>query len=125
LIEVLRQVDPNDVVVWLADDLEYPERRLSRELTRSGFDVRRVPLPVLRRSYLRMRRVPWLMFRWFQSVVGLLLIRPRRVYLNTSACLPLAPAARLSGAHVIVHIHESWGRTERRLLGWLLRFAHD
>ena len=98
LVEVLNQVEPNNAVVWLVERLEYPERQLSKLLASRGFKVLRVPLPVLRRSYLRLRLMPWLVLRLLRSTGRLLTLRPRLVYLNTSACLPLAPAARLAGA---------------------------
>jgi glycosyltransferase involved in cell wall biosynthesis len=126
LLEIVNQV-PEDVPteVWLPDDLDYPDRLLSRALAQRGVRVRRVPVPVLRRAYVRAARVPWLLARTARCAHRLVRLRPRAVYLNTTACLLLAPVARLVGARVSVHVHESWGGMERRLLGPLLLFAHQ
>jgi glycosyltransferase involved in cell wall biosynthesis len=43
------------------------------------------------------------------------------VYLNSSASLMVAPAARAVGARVVVHVHESWSRVERLVLSPFLR----
>ncbi len=125
VVEVLRGgvagAAPAQVHVLLPDDVDYPQRQLSTELTRRGVDVEVVPLPVLRRDYLRARALPALVRRAWSAWRRLRRVRPDVVYLSTSAALALAPLARVVGARTVLHVHESWSATERRLLGPLLR----
>lgn len=122
-VEVLRGPDGTDadVAVLLPDDVDYPRRLLSTELRRRGVRVDVVPLPVLRRDYLRPRALPALLRRAWSAARRVRRERPDVVYLSTSAALAVAPLARLAGARTVLHVHESWSGTERRLLGPLLR----
>ncbi len=43
-------------------------------------------------------------------------LRPDRLYVNTSALAPAIPLASGLGITSTLHIHETWGATERRLL---------
>jgi glycosyltransferase involved in cell wall biosynthesis len=110
-----------DVQVWLPTDVPYPRHELSRELVRRGVPVHHTDLPVLRRAYLRAGALPALARRAWRTHRRLRQVRPGLVYLNTSASLVLAPAARAVGARVVVHVHESWSRLERLVLGPFLR----
>lgn len=110
-----------DVHVLLPDDVDYPERLLSRELAQRGVAVDVVALPVLRRDYLGLRALPALARRAWATWRLLRRERPDVVYLSTSATLAVAPIARLVGARTVLHVHETWTGTERRLLGPLLR----
>ena len=97
---------------------------LTVELTARGFDVEHHPLPILRRANLSVRglaelaRVGWATGR---------LLRRRRfgaVYLMTSACLPVAPLARLAGTRrVLVHLQEMWSGVDRVVLRGLATFC--
>ncbi|MDM4761506.1 glycosyltransferase family 4 protein [Galbitalea sp. SE-J8] len=107
LLESLRTApDDVDLEVWLPTDVDYPQHELSAELARRGIAVRRMPLPVLRRAYLRPRRLPGLALRAVVAGARLLWRRPQLVYLNTAACAALAPFGRLAGARVVLHLHE-------------------
>lgn len=121
VVEVLRDQGPLEV--WLPDDVDYGDGPLSRQLAASGVRVRRLPLPVLRRAYLRPRALPALVGRWIRTARLLRAARPDLVYLNTSAVLSVAPAARSVGARVVLHLHESWRGSDRLLLGALLPFC--
>ncbi|UZN04310.1 glycosyltransferase family 4 protein [Cellulomonas sp. S1-8] len=112
---------PVDVHVLLPDDVDYPDRLLSTELTRRGVPVDVVALPVLRRDYLGLRALPGLVRRAWSTWRLLRRERPDVVYLSTSATLAVAPLARAVGARTVLHVHETWSGTERRLLGPLLR----
>lgn len=124
LLEVLRTRPADvDVEVWLPTDIEYPERRLSRALQDAGIPVRRLALPIMRRAYLRPARLPGLAWRTITTSLRLLAARPSLVYLNTAAAALAAPAARLSGARVVLHLHEHIDGRSRAVLPFL-RFAH-
>ncbi|SFA95568.1 glycosyltransferase family 4 protein [Cellulomonas marina] len=113
-----------EVRVLLPRDVTYPEQRLTNELRRRGVPVRTTDVPVLRRDYLHPRALPALLVRTARGFVELRRERPDVVYLSTSAALLVAPLARLLRAHVVVHVHETWSRQERVLLGPLLRLCH-
>jgi glycosyltransferase involved in cell wall biosynthesis len=105
-----------EVVVWLPTDVHYPTRGLSRELEAMGVVSQRFPLPVLRRAYANPRDIAAVATRALRLGPALRALRPSEVYVNTSA---LAPAVRVSGALGIpttLHIHETWGAFERRVL---------
>lgn len=112
------------VTVWLADDLPYPGRPLSARLAEEGVRVLRRPIPVLRRAHLRPRAVPALLRRCWRTVRALRRERPAVVYLSTSATLLAGPLARLAGARVVLHLHETWQGPERHLLRLLARSCH-
>lgn len=124
LLEVLRTApDDLDIEVWLPTDVEYPERQLTRALADAGIRVRHVALPIMRRAYLRPARLPALGWRTLTASVRLLAARPRLVYLNTAAAALAAPAARASGARVVLHLHEHIDERSRAVVPFL-RFAH-
>lgn len=112
-----------DVHVLLPDDVEYPDRLLSTALRDRDVRVDVVALPVLRRDYLGARALPGLARRAWATWRLLRRERPDVVYLSTSAALAVAPLARAVGARTVLHVHETWSGTERRLLGPLLRFC--
>ncbi|WP_051275056.1 glycosyltransferase family 4 protein [Cellulomonas sp. URHD0024] len=109
------------VHVLLPLDVDYPEHLLTQALEQRGIAVSHADLPILRRDYLRLRALPGLARRSWRTWAGLRRSRPDVVYLSTSAALLVAPLARLVGARVVVHVHETWGRSERLLLGPMLR----
>lgn len=109
-----------EVEVWLPDDIEYPDRYLSTALAQHRHQVRRLPLPVLRRAYLTPRRLVWyarVMFRGFQAMRR---IRPDLLYVNTLALAPLATIAALLGLRSVVHVHENVGGLEKLILNSLI-----
>lgn len=59
------------------------------------------------------------------AVLAIRQARPSLVYLNTSATLLLGWPARLLGARVVLHVHESWAAREGRYLGLLGAAAND
>ncbi|MDQ1123348.1 glycosyltransferase family 4 protein [Microbacterium trichothecenolyticum] len=120
LLEVLRTC-PSDVEVevWLPTDVDYPERQLSRALQDAGIPVRRLALPIMRRAYLRPARLPGLAWRTVITSARLLAARPSLVYLNTAAAALAAPGARLSGARVVLHLHEHIDERSRAVLPFL------
>lgn len=113
--------------VWLPADVSRHPHGVSASLRREGSTLQVVhrPFVVLRRSYLSLRGLFPLGLRVLRSAAFLGFRRDRPpVYLTTSALLPLAPIARLLGyRHVYAHVQELWGPGERRVLGFLLRFA--
>ena len=124
LLEVLRTApDDTDLEVWLPTDVVYPQRELSRALEENGIRVRRLSLPIMRRAYLRPARLPGLAWRALTTSVRLALSRPALVYLNTAATALAAPAARLSGGRVVLHLHEHIDERSRAVTPFL-RFPH-
>lgn len=124
LLEVLRTAPSDlDVEVWLPTDVDYPERELSRALRDAGIRVRHLTLPIMRRAYLRPARLPGLGWRAVTTSLRLLAARPHLVYLNTAAAALAAPAARASGARVVLHLHEHIDERSRAVVPFL-HFAH-
>lgn len=124
LLEVLRTVPEDlDLEVWLPTDIDYPDRQLSRALAERGIRVRYLGLPIMRRAYLTPRRLPGLALRAFVTAVRVVAARPDLVYLNTAATALVAPASRLSGARVVLHLHEHIDARSRAVVPFL-RFAH-
>ena len=113
-VDVLGRRGP--VAVWLPDDVEFPDRHLSRRLGAAGVRASRQPLPVLRRAHLRPRALLALVRRVWRTWRAIGQEDPGLVYLSTSAVLPVAPLAKLRGARVVLHLHESWSRTDRFVL---------
>ncbi len=124
---VLRVVDEfamrGEVQLWLPDDVEYPARALSRLASSRGIRVRRVTLPVLRRANMNARGVGRLLMQQLSLVVAMREARPVEVYINTSALAPALLPARLLRIPTTIHIHETFGTTERRIIGPMLRLA--
>lgn len=124
LLEVLRTVpDDLDLEVWLPTDIDYPERELSRTLEEHGIQVRHLPLPIMRRAYLRPTRLLGLAGRAVSTGLRLLAARPSLVYVNTAASALVAPPARLAGARVVLHLHEHIDARSRSVIPFL-RYAH-
>lgn len=113
------------VAVWLADDVDYPDRLLSRRLSDKGTRATRLPLPVLRRANLRPRAIPALLRRMWRTWRALGRQDTSLVYLSTSAMLPVAPLAKLRGARVVLHLHETWSSLDRALLAPLLWWCDE
>ena len=130
VVAALRDEAGLRVVVWLpagsSSGSEAPEGggALAAELVRRGCAVEHHPLPILRRANLsrhgmaELARAGWITGR---------LLRQRRfgaVYLMTSACLPVAPLARLAGIRrVLVHLQEMWSGPDRVVLRGLAAFC--
>ncbi|MCU1529490.1 MAG: hypothetical protein JWP75_3253 [Frondihabitans sp.] len=112
VVSELVQTDDLDVTVWLPTDVAPgPLGPLLREL---GARVERHPLPILRRmkltpgGFLRLARDS---VRTFARLTGR---HFDLVYCATSACLPVAPIARLTGVRRVVgHLQEPWGAKDR------------
>lgn len=117
-VDVLGRRGP--VAVWLPDDVDYPGRALSRRLAAARVPVSHRSLPVLRRANVRLRAVPAMLLRLWRTWRALGEVDPSLVYLSTSATLPVAPLAKLRGARVVLHLHETWSRSDRFLLRPLL-----
>ncbi|MFC0450883.1 glycosyltransferase family 4 protein [Rhodococcus jostii] len=112
-----------DVEVWLPTDVEYPGSELSTALAELGHTVRRVPLPVIRRSYLRLGALPGLLGRFLRTAGAVVRARPSKMYVNTSALVLLLPLARLSGAATILHLHEFLDRKTAPFVTPFMSFA--
>jgi glycosyltransferase involved in cell wall biosynthesis len=124
LLEVLRTVpDDLDLEVWLPTDIDYPDRELSRALEARGITVRHLALPIMRRAYLRPSRLLGLGLRALSTGTRLIAARPALVYISTAAAALAAPPARLSGARVVLHLHEHIGSRSRSVIPFL-RYAH-
>lgn len=122
VVTALRDLAGLRVQVWLPAGVG--DGTLAATLAGRGFAVEHHPMPILRRANLSVRglaelaRVGWATLR---------LLRRRRfpaVYLMTSACLPVAPLARLSGTrYVLVHLQELWAGVDRLVLRGLALFC--
>lgn len=124
LVEVLSEIaDEWEVEVWLPTDIEYPRKELSTKLRAMGHSVLEVPLPVLRRSYLRPSALPALASRFIRTGFRLMRLRPAAVYVSTSALAPVLPLARLAGARAILHLHEYIDPATAKYLLPFLSFA--
>jgi len=112
----------NRIELWLPSDVGQQHSSLS---IFTGFEraiVKRVGLPIMRRKYLRPKGV-WRIFEPLGSAIKLLIsTRPQIIYLGTSACLLLAPIARITRSkHVVLHLQEIWRGPERLVLCLLAR----
>ncbi|AMM20816.1 hypothetical protein AX769_12530 [Frondihabitans sp. PAMC 28766] len=112
VVAELVESDQLDVTVWLPSDVAPgPLGHLLREL---GARVERQPLPILR----RMKLTPGGFLRLGRDAARTFArLRGRHfdlVYCATSACLPIAPVARLAGVRRVVgHLQEPWGTRDR------------
>jgi glycosyltransferase involved in cell wall biosynthesis len=106
----------SEVEVWLPTDVDYPQRALSAELDRRGIRVRHTDLPVLRRSYANARSLRAVLGRVGTVAQALRAARPDSLYVNTSALAPAIPVAAALRIPTTVHVHETWGDLERRVL---------
>src|SRR5690606_7392081 len=113
------------VTVWLPDDVDYPDRPLTRRLADAGVRASRQPIPVLRRASVRPAALPALLRRMWRTWRAIGREDAGLVYLSTSAVLPVAPLAKLRGARVVLHLHESWSRLDRLLLTPLLWWCDE
>lgn len=112
--------------VWLPDDVEGARDSIETRLISIGVKTRKLPLPILRRKYLRPRCVPGLLARAVGLWWRMLRTKPTAVYCATSAAIVAAPVARLAGCgRVLVHVQEIWSGPEARILGLLARGASD
>ncbi len=112
VVSELVSTDDLDVTVWLPTDVE--PGRLGPLLSELGARVERHPLPILR----RMKLTPGGFLRLGRDAVRTLARLQGRhfdlVYCATSACLPVAPLARLVGIRRVVgHLQEPWGAKDR------------
>ena len=124
LLEALRAIpEGTEIEVWLPDDLDYPERRLTRALVADGRAVHRMPLPVLRRAYLSPRHALRHLRRLSATSRAIRKSAPDVVYVNTAALALVLLLAKLHGARTILHLHEHTDGLERRVLGILFRAA--
>lgn len=115
---MLSEWQSEDIVCWLPNDLNYPERRFSKALRDLGISVRFAPLPVLRRSYSNPNGMA-LLLRECIHAMSLDVRKGDIVYLTTSAMAAIAPIARAKGATVLLHVHECWEGPDRLMLGVL------
>ncbi len=124
LLETVKALSTHDEVeVWLPTDLEYARQGLSAELDRIHIPYALVDLPVLRRAYANPRDMAAVSARAGRFLRLLAESRPAQIYVNTSALAPAIPIASALGIPSTLHVHETWGPTERRLLGPLCRPA--
>lgn len=123
-LETLTEIPSDwDVEVWLPTDVDYPRNELSTALVELGHTVRRLPLPVIRRSYLRVGALPGLVGRFLWTAGTVVRARPSKVYVNTSALVLMLPLARLTGAATVLHLHEFLDRKTALFVNPFLRFA--
>jgi glycosyltransferase involved in cell wall biosynthesis len=116
-------VDGHAVAVLIPDDLDYPERLLSATLAGRGVTVQRLPLPVLRRANAHPRGMARLLAQQVALLRWLRRHRPSRLYVNTTALAPALLPARTLRIPATLHVHETFGPTERRIIGPMLPLA--
>lgn len=115
VVTALRDLDGLAVQVWLPAGTG--DGSLSAALSERGFPVEHLPLPILRRANLSPRGLLELGRTAGSTWRALRRHRFPAVYLMTSACLPVAPLARLAGTrYVLVHLQEMWSRFDRLIL---------
>jgi glycosyltransferase involved in cell wall biosynthesis len=126
LLEVIGSVPPDwEKEVWLPDDVDYEQRRLSSELRRRGVSVRIVALPILRRAHLRITYLPKLLENFRRTRRLLTEKQPQIVYLNTAATLLCRAMCDTSRTAIIVHLHEYLKGIEGLLLRILMARATE
>lgn len=126
LLETLAAIDGLFAIrVLLPQDVSYEGKQLSRRLADLGIDFQYVDFPVLRRQHLNVRGLLALARRFFLLWNVLRQSKPDLLYLNTSAVAPATILGRLTGAHVIVHLHEYLGDTLGRTVSAMLQPAHQ
>lgn len=114
VVTALRELSGRPVEVWLP---AAEPGALSAELVERGVPIRQLELPILRRSNASVLGLAQLVRASAATLRALRRRRPCTVYLMTSACLPVAPLARLAGARsVLVHVQEMWSRFDRLAL---------
>ena len=118
LLELLAAVPDHLVAeVWLPTDLPHVDAPLCEELTRRGYAVRHLDLPIMRRAYRTAGGLARLARKEASLVRELRAVRPGTVYCTTSAAFLAAPAARLAGVdRVIGHVQEIWSAGDRAVL---------
>lgn len=122
VVTALRELAGLRVQVWLPADVG--DGTLAAELTRRGFPVEHHPLPILRRANLSVRGLAELARVCWATLHRLRRRRFPVIYLMTSACLPVAPLARLAGTrYVLVHLQELWSGSDRLVLRGLALFC--
>lgn len=125
LLDVVEAVRMNrlvDVEVWLPSDTAGGPQALTEKLVEMGVRTRHAPLPILRRALLNPSGLLTLARRTFQSWRQLRREDFDAIYCMTSACLILAPIARLAGAgRIVLHVQEQWSGFEGKALGMLAR----
>jgi len=126
LLELLDAVpSTSQVQVWLPSDLKHPANPLCARLTDSGYQIRHLELPIMRRAYQTPSGLLRLALRTRQLTRELRELEPELVYCTTSAGFLAAPAARLAGVpEVLGHVQEIWSRKERVILGTLASSCH-
>lgn len=123
-LETLTEIPSDwDVEVWLPTDVVYPGNELSTALVELGHTVRRLPLPVIRRSYLRLGALPGLVGRFLRTAAAVVRARPSKMYVNTSALVLMLPLARVTGAATVLHLHEFLDRKTGLFVTPFLSFA--
>ena len=126
LLEIVDALGTSDVAAcWLPTDVAYPGHPLCDALSERGITTEHLAIPVLRRRYMTPAGLAVLAYRGVRCLPSMRSLNGPvdAVYLNTSAVLPMAPLLKRRGRTVVVHVHESWGPKERRLLRPLLRFC--
>ncbi|MHB8329819.1 MAG: glycosyltransferase family 4 protein [Acidimicrobiales bacterium] len=104
---------------WFPEDINYPNHYACKAVAQRGIHIRHLDFPVFRRDYLTPRGVLALggrTARFWRSARSFDLNGTTGVYLTTSAVIGLAPIFKRLGLRVVLHVHETWGTSERRLL---------
>lgn len=121
VLDAFRGLDV-DVEVWLPCDVAHAEYPLCDRLTELGHDWQHVRLPILRRARLGLRGSFGLGLDWLRTLRRLRSVRPHAVYLGSSACLLIAPAARVTRVPMrVLHLQERWTGRSATLLRALAR----
>lgn len=116
--------DSVDVVVLLPDDVEPGVDSVERALELRGVRTIVTDVPVLRRAYLRLSRLPELLRRARHFAALLRAEDPDVLWCATSATLLCAPLAALKGVRVrLLHNQEIWSGAERIVLSILAGFC--
>lgn len=117
LLEIVGALrDTKNLEVWLPTDVQYPERKLSSQLSSMGVRVVFVDLPVLRSSYIGVSFALRIFCRSIITWCKLWRARPDLVYVNTAALAPTVLLARAAGVASLLHLHEDIGTPLKRLV---------
>lgn len=123
VIAAFRDLDV-DLDVLLPSDIAHGPFPLCEVLTSEGVAWRHADLPILRRAAVRPLGVLRLVRSSIRTGRSIRRGRYDLVYLSSSACLVVAPIARVMGVRrSVLHLQERWDGRSAHVLRWLARWT--